>query len=179
VSTPNLSITDYAVLGLLAEGPAHGFAISRTLSPTGDVGRFFAVRRPLVYRALDRLVDLGYARPMTTEKGTAGPDRTIVGITSAGSRRLTRWLAEPVERIRDLRIEFLLKLTLLLRSQRSPSDLIQSQLQAFEPTLAELEGMRTAEVDHIELWRLNTSAAAISYLEDLGRRHPPSAPFRK
>src|SRR5262245_30857708 len=99
-----LSLTEHAVLGVLAERPTHGFAIARTLSPTGSVGRVLTVRRPLVYRALDRLVDIGLAQPVHSEPGEAGPQRVIHKATPNGRRRLNRWLDEPVQHIRDLRI---------------------------------------------------------------------------
>ncbi|HEY7824307.1 MAG TPA: PadR family transcriptional regulator, partial [Acidimicrobiia bacterium] len=52
-----LSVTEYAVLGILAEAPSHGFAVAKELDANTEVGRILTVRRPLVYRALDRLVD--------------------------------------------------------------------------------------------------------------------------
>ncbi|MGH8947639.1 MAG: PadR family transcriptional regulator, partial [Acidimicrobiia bacterium] len=69
------STTEYVVLGLLTEGPTHGFAISKVLQPGTNLGRVITVRRPLVYRALDRLVDAGLAEPAHTEPGAAGPNR--------------------------------------------------------------------------------------------------------
>jgi hypothetical protein len=47
---------EWAVLGLLAEQPTHGFATAEALAPDGVVGRIWTMRRPLVYRALDVLV---------------------------------------------------------------------------------------------------------------------------
>ena len=116
----SLSTTEYAVLGVLAEGTSHGFALAKLLAADSEVGRVFRVRRPLVYRALDRLVEAGYAEPVSTEKGDAGPQRVVHKITRRGRRQLDRWLAQPVEHVRDIRIEFLLKLALLDRRGRSP-----------------------------------------------------------
>ncbi len=82
--TNQLSTTEYAVLGMLAEGPSHGFALSKSLQADGEIGRVCKVRRPLVYRALDRLVETGYAEPVATEKGDAGPQRVIHRITRRG-----------------------------------------------------------------------------------------------
>lgn len=171
MAPPRLSTTEYAVLGILAERPTHGFAISKHLDAGGALGRVFTVRRPLVYRALDRLVETGYAEPVVTERGDAGPQRTVHRVTARGRRRLRHWLVEPVTHVRDLRIDFLLKLTLLVRSGRSPIDLIRAQRAALGPTLFALED--AAPDDAVELWRRHTAAAAAAYLEDLETRHRP------
>lgn len=164
---PQLSLTEYAVLGVLAESPAHGFAISKALASDGQVGRVLTVRRPLIYRALDRLVEAGLAEPVLTEPGDAGPQRIIHRMTPAGKRRLNRWLTQPVQHIRDMRIEFQLKLTLLSRSGRSPLALVRAQREVLQPTLAALDGTTEQPPDHVELWRQHNAAAADAYLKDL------------
>ena len=120
-------------------GPTHGFAISKALQPDTEVGRVITVRRPLVYRALDRLVDAGLAEPAHTEPGAAGPNRVIHRVTRPGRRRLDSWLASPVSHVRDMRIEFQLKLALLQRLGRSPLQLVIAQRETLDPTLAALE----------------------------------------
>ena len=40
------------MLALVCEQPVHGFAVARAMAPGGDVGRVWAMRRPLVYRTL-------------------------------------------------------------------------------------------------------------------------------
>jgi DNA-binding PadR family transcriptional regulator len=170
VDAPPLSLTDYAVLGVLADRPTHGFAIARELSPTGAVGRVLTVSRPLVYRALDRLVDVGLAQPLHSEPGDAGPKRVIHKVTPNGRRKLNRWLVQPVRHIRDLRIEFQLKMTLAERSGKSPGALIEAQRAALDPTFAALEDA-TGITDHLELWRRHNAAAASSYLAHLEKIH--------
>ncbi len=165
------SLTEYSVLGLLAEGPTHGFAISKALQPETEVGRVITVRRPLVYRALDRLVDFGLAEPAHTEPGTAGPNRVIHRVTRTGQRRLDSWLASPVGHVRDMRIEFQLKLALLQRLGRSPLQLVVLQRRALDPTLAALEVPSSDMVDHLELWRRHNAAAAASYLASLEKHY--------
>ena len=171
-----LSLTEYAVLGILAERPAHGFAVSKSLAPDGEIGRILTVRRPLVYRALDRLVAAGLAEPRHTEPGEAGPQRTVHRITRVGRRRLNRWLARPVDHVRDLRIEFQLKLAMLARSESSPLDLIRAQRAAIQPTLTLLELPGGATTDHLDLWRRHNAAAVSGYLQDLETRYSNAPP---
>lgn len=165
---PTLSITEFAVLGVLESGPTHGFAVSKRLEVGSELGRVFTVRRPLAYRALDRLVGLGLAEPMMTEQGDRGPNRTVHRITPEGRRLLGGWLADPVEHIRDLRLEFLLKVALLQDLGRSPRGLVRAQREALQPTLAALDD--TDPTDHVELWRHHNALAAARYLDALSRR---------
>jgi PadR family transcriptional regulator AphA len=165
----DLSVTEYAVLGLLGEDSQHGFALSKVLSENGEVGRVMTVRRPLVYRALDRLVEAGLAEPLYTERGTAGGNRIIHRITKKGRRVLARWLREPVAHVRDIRLEFLLKLVLLNRRKASPLALIRQQRQRLGSTLAALEA--PSRDDYVGLWRHHSAIATAAYLADLEASH--------
>lgn len=164
------SLSEHAVLGLLVAGPAHGFAISKALEPATEIGRIITVRRPLVYRALDRLVAAGLAEPGHTEPGTAGPNRLIHRVTPSGRKHLNRWLGRPVGHVRDMRIEFQLKLALHEVLGRSPLLLVRRQRKALAPTLAALDAA-SSPIDNLELWRRHNAAAAAAYLESLERLH--------
>lgn len=165
----DLSVTEYTVLGVLAERPSHGFAIAKELGAEGDLGRIFTVRRPQVYRALDRLVDRGLAAPIHTERGDAGPERLILVTTPRGEETLRHWLTKPVNHVRDIRIEFLLKVALLERSGTSPVPLIREQRLTLQSTFAALDETETR--DHVEKWRRHNARAAASYLEELEAFH--------
>ncbi|MGF1665393.1 MAG: PadR family transcriptional regulator [Acidimicrobiia bacterium] len=167
MTDPALSLTEMAVLGVLAEGSSHGFAIAKALEAGSDIGRILTVRRPLVYRALDRLVELGLAEPVHTEPGSAGPQRVVHRTTRSGRSRLRRWLAQPVEHVRDMRIEFLLKVMLLHRSGSSALELAQRQMDVLGPTIEALEAV---EGDHVDSWRRHNASAALAFLEELALR---------
>ena len=53
------SLAEYVILGLIADGPTHGFALARLVRPDGPVGRVYEMPRPVVYRALGRLMEAG------------------------------------------------------------------------------------------------------------------------
>jgi PadR family transcriptional regulator AphA len=74
-----------------------------------------------------------------------------------------------VGHIRDLRIEFLLKLTLLQRAGRPPLALIRSQREALTPTFDALNDPAIDPRDHVEQWRRSNAAAAATYLDTLER----------
>lgn len=163
-----ISLAEWTVLAILAERPAHLFAVSRLLAKHGDLGRVLTLRRPLVYRAADRLAAAGLCRPDHTEPGEGGPERTVYRITAAGRRALAEWLAEPVAHVRDLRTEFLLKVRLTVRAGRSPLALVEAQQAALAPTFAALAG--SAGEDEVSLWRQHNAAGAKDFLDDLAAR---------
>lgn len=160
----DLSVTEHAVLGILAEGPSHGFAVSKQLARDSDLGRILTVRRPLVYRALDRLVDRGLAEPVHTEKGS-GPSRVVHRVTGDGRRESRNWLARPVDHVRDIRIEFLLKVALMIRARRSLGPLIAAQRRSLEPTLSAIA--EVSSNDYVEIWRKHVAGAAGAFLDEL------------
>jgi len=73
------------VLAVLAERPAHPFAVARLLAKNSELGQLLTVRRPLVYRAAERLAAAALCRPDHTEPGEGGPERTIYRATPAGA----------------------------------------------------------------------------------------------
>jgi DNA-binding PadR family transcriptional regulator len=163
-----LSLTEWAVLAALRERPAHPFAVARLLAGDGDLGRVLTVRRALVYRAFERLAGAGLCRADHTEPGQGGPERTVYQATAAGRRLLADWLRQPVEHVRDLRLEFLLKVRLTSRAGESPLPLVEAERAALAETMAAL----TAEpIDEVSLWRRHNALAAQAFLEDLEQRY--------
>lgn len=164
-----LPLNEWVVLALLAEQPRHGFAVARELAPGSDLGRILTVQRPLVYRALDRLVAAGLARPSHTEPGDNGPNRTVHRTTRRGATRLRSWFAEPVHHVRDLRLEFLVKVRLLERAGRDPGALVAAQREALAATLDGLVHSPDRD-DVVELWRSHNAAATRAFLDALADR---------
>ena len=62
------SLGGWAVLALLHEGDTHGWALVRALAPEGEIGRVWSIRRALVYRTVELLIEAGLAsgRPRKT-----------------------------------------------------------------------------------------------------------------
>jgi len=169
VESPRLSLTEWAVLTALTERPAHPFAVARLLAEDGELGRVLTVRRPLVYRAFARLEATGLCRADHTEPGEGGPERTVYRATTRGRRLIAKWLSQPVTHVRDLRLEFLLKVRLTVRAGGSPLPLIESQRAALAAAFAVLAGVRE-DTDEVGLWRRHSAAAAKAFLDDLAGR---------
>ncbi|MEL6985199.1 MAG: PadR family transcriptional regulator [Actinomycetota bacterium] len=161
---PLLTLNDLVVLAVIGEEPAHGFALSRLLAPESDLGRILTLRRAQVYRAIDRLAEADLVEPLAVEPGDGGPVRTVLTITPAGRRALADWLDRPVDHVRDLRVEFLIKLRLRERLGRNPTELLAVQRQALGPTLDRLATAGGPGADVVDRWRAANATAAARFL---------------
>jgi DNA-binding PadR family transcriptional regulator len=169
-SRDDLGAGEWAVLAVLAEQPTHGFAVARAMSPEGDIGKVWTVRRPLVYRAIDILSEAGFVTPVGTEPSSSGPRRTLVQATPAGRQALARWLAESVEHVRDARSLLMLKLLFLARSGADSAPLLTAQRERFESLADRLaDAIDDADgFDQVLLrWRLESTTAAIRFIDGL------------
>ncbi len=158
------------VLGLLVETPAHGWSLVRALRPDGEVGRVWSSSRPLVYRALETLDERGMIRETRSERSAKGPLRTVFAATPAGRRAVRRWLATPVDHVRDIRSELMAKLVLHDRAGTSPDELLHHQ----GAVLADLEqsaldqAVEASGFDRtLALWRLSSTREARRFVADL------------
>ena len=154
-------MTEWVVLGLVAESPTHGFALARLLARGGEVGRVWAATRPLTYRAIEQLAADGLVEPVRTEAG-AGPPRTVHRATPAGRRALRRWLRQPVAHPREVRAELLVKLLLLERAGKPTAPLLDAQRAAFAEVLETTR--RAPKDDSVSRWRAEQAAAIDRFL---------------
>jgi DNA-binding PadR family transcriptional regulator len=168
-----LSPGDWAVLGVVAEGPTHGFAVAQLMAPGGELGRIWSQPRPLVYQAMKKLTGQELIAQRAVESSDRGPNRTIVAITPRGRRAVGRWLSEPVDHVREVRSMLLLKLALLDRRGADPSDLLAAQRQVLVPLLASLEEQHRASSGFeqvVATWRLESSQAVLRFVDRLALR---------
>jgi DNA-binding PadR family transcriptional regulator len=163
-----LPLTEHVVLALIAEGTTHGWAVAKLLEPDGLVGRVWTVRRALVYRAVSQLLDAGLIREVGEEPSERGPRRTILKTTPAGTRVAQAWLGAPVQHVRDLRTELLVKLLLADRAGVDTTLLVEEQRALLVPQAEELE-RRLAAADGFDAvllgWRVEATAAALRFLD--------------
>jgi PadR family transcriptional regulator AphA len=166
---PSLSLPEWTVLAVLSQRPAHGFAIAQLTAPGGELGRIWQIPRPVVYRAIGRLLDAGLITPESIEPGL-GPQRTIYTVTPHGREAAARWLDTPVAHVRDIRSHLLLKLALLDRAGGDPADLLMRQKAALEPIARAIEAgqpQRNGFDATLLAWRRATAAAALGFLESI------------
>ena len=125
----DLSLGERVCLALIVEGVDHGWGIGTELAPEGDLGRVWTLSRPLTYRAIDQLESKAMLRRQGSRR--SGRERTMLSCTAAGRRVVAEWLDAPVEHLRDVRTELLLKLLLRRRRGLAVGPLLEAQQQAF------------------------------------------------
>lgn len=164
------SLGEWACLGILADGPAHGWAVARRLGRDGDIGRIWHLSRPLTYRALDLLTERDWIRSVAEEPGDAGPNRVILGVTRSGRTRLRTWLTTPVPHLRDLRAELLLKLALAERHGVDVTDMLARQQEIVDEQARSLAAAAAHDpTDVVTLWRIESTEAARRFLDRVSR----------
>lgn len=159
---------EYAVLGLLVEQPRHGYALSRQFAPGTDLRQVVRLEMSQLYAILKKLETLGL---IATQDGSASDEtgaptpgadasslahevahdaaggsartRRVYQPTAAGRAAFEAWLAEPVDRPRDLRLMFLLKLFFALR--RTPAD-VAALLERQEGSFAAFHNTLTRQL---------------------------------
>jgi tRNA-Thr(GGU) m(6)t(6)A37 methyltransferase TsaA len=164
------SLTEWAALGLLCERAAHGWAVAQELSHAGEVGRVYSCSRALTYRALSQLREAGLVEARGTTSSDAGPDRTTLAATRKGRAAFKRWRGSPVEHVRDLRSELMLKLLFHDRAELDPAPLLRDQALGLVATEHALERQLESVAGFdgtLVLWRLSVVRAALSFVEAL------------
>jgi molybdopterin-binding protein len=156
-------LAELVCLALVAQKVSHGWALGTMLAPDGEVGRIWSLSRPLTYRAIDGLVD----KDLVTRRGHTtggGGDRVVLAATPAGRRVAKGWLDTPVEHLRDVRTELLVKLTLRERAGLDNATLLAAQQEVFEAAIDGLTSTRPDD-DLVDLWRRESARAVRRFLD--------------
>lgn len=157
-----LLLGEWACLGVLYAGPSHGFAIAGELKPDGELGRIWSMSRALTYRALEQLSAAGLIHTVGQEPGIAGGNRTVLAITRSGQNRFRHWVTTPVEHLRDLRSELLLKIVLAKRCGIDIAEMLEQQRHRVAAAAAAFDH-NTGDV--VDLWRTEFAYGALAFLD--------------
>jgi DNA-binding PadR family transcriptional regulator len=171
----SLSLSEWLVLCLVREQPRHGFAIARLLEADGSLGKVWRVPKPVIYRALQRLEQLGLVRTTEQQATSQGPVRSLIDATPAGREAASAWLTRPVSHNREVRSELLVKLALLDRTGTDPQPLLATQREHLAPLADSLRarlGDATGFDRTLALWRYETVSATIRFLDALSAPAP-------
>ena len=165
----NRNPAEYPVLGMLSRGPIHGYEICRDLSE--GIGTIWRMGKSQVYQLLVRLEREGLVVHERVGQETL-PAKNVFSLTQEGEEVLRQWLDQPVAHVRDMRLEFLIKLWFIRRSNpASESMLIEKQIAACRQKVEALERLKGSVRTQIESqsvgFRMKVVEAAISWLEGL------------
>ena len=98
---------EYAALGLLMQGPQHGYALYQTFEE--EFGSIWKAGQTKFYVTLNGLLDDGILEART-EPQEGRPARKVYELTDAGREAFEAWLREPVTSPQAARVELLAKL---------------------------------------------------------------------
>jgi DNA-binding PadR family transcriptional regulator len=167
---------EYAILGLLEERPMHGYEMFQQFEH-GTLGQIVHLEMSQMYAFLKKLERLGYIEAELEPQG-ARPPRKIFHLQPEGEHIFLHWLTLPVEKPRDIRIFFLIKLYFVWRLHSSTAEqLIEQQITACCHFLHHLETLQTTEphtsddgsfFDHVVLRsRIYQTRALLGWLQEL------------
>ncbi|MEW5826300.1 MAG: PadR family transcriptional regulator [Candidatus Bipolaricaulota bacterium] len=84
--------TRLVILGLLRQGPLHGYEIKQTIEE--HMGDWTSIAFGSIYYALQKLAEEGAIEVIATERSGGRPSRTVYAVTPAGEAEFARLLRE-------------------------------------------------------------------------------------
>jgi len=166
---------EYAILGLLEHRPMHGYEMFQQFE-NGTLGQIVHLEMSQMYAYLKKLERLRYIEAQLEPQGTR-PPRKVFHLTASGRDTFLRWLTEPVERPREIRLLFLIKLYFVQRIiPRQSAHLVNQQIAACLRFLEHLESQHPTDpetgdmafFDHVVLRsRIYQTHALIDWLREL------------
>jgi DNA-binding PadR family transcriptional regulator len=137
---------EYAILGLLAEQPMHGYELFQRFQHE-VLGQIVHIEMSQLYAFLKKLERLALVEAALEYQGIR-PPRKVYHLTRPGCELLQNWLTTPVERPRDIRIFFLSKLYFVQRQQPAQlAQVIEQEIAACTRFLGSLEGQQRGPVN--------------------------------
>jgi PadR family transcriptional regulator, regulatory protein AphA len=137
---------EYGILGLLRQKPAYGYELQRHFSGKQGLGRVCPVEPGMVYASLKSLSGLEMIDGRWDN--TTYPPKAIYTTTDLGEMAFQRWLMAPVGRIREVRLDFMVKLYFALKEDKElAAQIIEAQLAATREYAEEIAAEQTAFTD--------------------------------
>ncbi len=166
---------EYAILGLLERRPMHGYEMFQQFQ-SGTLGQIVHLEMSQMYAFLKKLERMAYIEAELEMQGARQP-RKIFHLTPEGRATFHAWLNTPVERPREIRLLFLIKLYFAqsLMPEKMPH-LIDLEVAACQKFLEHLEAQRlptmpsgdSAFLDHVVLRsRIHQTRALLDWLHEL------------
>jgi DNA-binding PadR family transcriptional regulator len=126
----------YLLLGLLAEGPRHGYELKGVFDEF--LGSTWPMNIAQIYSALTKLEEDGMVSCEVVLQDNV-PNRKVYSLTKTGQKELDTWMDEPADGTVRLRDEMFFKILVRLRVPGGqPLELIARQRQSYLQALADL-----------------------------------------
>lgn len=164
---------EFALLGLLREGPQHGYRLAAAFAPDGRLGIALRLKMSQMYAYLRKLERQGLLVAHDEMDDRSHRARRVFALTPEGARVFDAWMAAPVEATREVRLAFLLKLAFTLADPDAALALIARQRAATAASLdllrARMAGLQGSvpSLDHLTLrHRILLSEATLAWLDE-------------
>ena len=108
--------SEFALLGLLYNGPAHGYELHKHITNPNGIGLIWGVKIANLYAQLAKLESKGWIAGVIQQEEDR-PARTQFHLTQEGNKAFTEWITQLVPHPRDFRQEFMLRYYFLARFQ--------------------------------------------------------------
>jgi DNA-binding PadR family transcriptional regulator len=136
-----LSPAECAILGLVQRQPMHGYQIARETAPNEGIGLVCPLGVSNVYFLLGNLERRGLIE-IDHRDEEAYPPRTVYKATARGRKAFAAWMRSPVERLRQVRMDFLLKRYFLGEGKREEAlELVDRQIDFCLKYLAQWQAL--------------------------------------
>ncbi len=127
----NLLAGEYAVLALLRIEPMYGYQMAHYFED-GDLGEVCPIEQSLLYTYLRNVQARGLVA-WTEVRAGLRPPRKLFELTPDALTLIDGWLRAPVERMREVRLELLVKLYVLGRTDPAAArELLRRQIDVCE-----------------------------------------------
>ena len=124
----NNNNSDISLLGFLSVKPMHGYELHKQVTDLSGFGIVWNIKIGKLYAMLNRLEKDGFIKSTISREGNR-PARNEFSITNKGKETFGEWAVSPVNRGREFRIIFLLKLYFSLKTGiGQANNLIHSQI---------------------------------------------------
>jgi DNA-binding PadR family transcriptional regulator len=149
-----LTPAEYAVLGLLRRKPAYGYELQRSLSGSTGLGLVCPVEPAMVYAILKSLSGLELIDGEWDN--STYPPKAVYTISGEGELKFQMWLRRAVGRMREVRLDFMVKLFFLLDSEPdSARTLLEEQLDVCDSYALDIQErmqeLKPASFDYMAL----------------------------
>jgi DNA-binding PadR family transcriptional regulator len=159
---------EHVILGILIKKEKHGYEIHHHFS--SGLGRVWYTGISQVYALLKRL-EAAEKVISTVKMQENRPAKHIYSITSKGREAFLQWVYSPLDRIRDLRLEFLAKIFFIQELNLSGIDeLISKQIHVFQEQLRVIKQKNEIsedKFDHLVIqFRIGQIEAVLAWLQE-------------
>ncbi len=165
---------EYAILGLLNDGPLHGYAPRKRADAA--LAPFWTIATSQIYSALHSMQNKGLVS-IEVQLQDDRPARNVYLITPSGRDEFRRWSKNPVRHLRDMRVKFLAKLYFLRRlGDKAGIPLIDAQatfLERLRERVSQHSDLPTDDRTLADLttgFRAHQMTAAIEWLVECKQR---------